>query len=59
MATTVGAMILALFPANDEPNKLFAVVKVLFLTAMMILFGIGVYAAGLSRQSVSPRMTKP
>jgi amino acid transporter len=46
MTTTIVAMILALFPANDEPNKVFAVAKVLFLTALMILFGVGVYAAG-------------
>jgi glutamate:GABA antiporter len=59
MATTLSAMILAVFPADDEPNKPFAVAKVIALTAMMILLGVAVYAAGVSRQSVSPRMTKP
>ncbi|HKE37800.1 MAG TPA: APC family permease [Candidatus Baltobacteraceae bacterium] len=59
LTTTIVAMVLALFPADDEPNKPFAVMKVLFLTAMMVLFGIAVYVLGSSTQSVSPRMTKP
>jgi amino acid transporter len=59
LITTLVAMVLALFPADDEPNKPFAVLKVLFLTAMMVLFGVAVYVMGSSNQSVSPRMTKP
>jgi amino acid transporter len=59
LATTLGAMVLAVFPADEEPNKPFAVAKVLFLTAMMILFGVGFYIAGRARHSVTPRMTKP
>jgi glutamate:GABA antiporter len=59
LATTLSAMVLALFPADDEPNKPFAVAKVVALTVMMILLGVAVYAAGAARQSVTPRMTKP
>ena len=54
LATTLTALVLALFPADDEPNKPFAVAKVIVLTAMMILLGVAVYAAGVSRHSVSP-----
>lgn len=59
LATTVIAMILAVFPADEEPNKPFAVAKVIALTAMMVLFGVAIYAAGARRQTVSPRITKP
>jgi amino acid transporter len=57
MATTLAAIVLALFPSDDEPNKAFAVIKVVLLTAMMILVGAGVYVAG-ARQA-SPRSTNP
>jgi hypothetical protein len=45
-ATTLGSAILAVFPANDEPNKPLAVIKVLGLTAMMIGSGAFVYWIG-------------
>ncbi len=45
-ATTLLAMIFAGFPAGDDPNKLLAVVKIIGLTALMILSGVVVYAVG-------------
>jgi len=45
-ATTLLSAILAAFPADDEPNKPLAVVKVLGLTALMIGSGVAVYALG-------------
>jgi len=48
--TTLGAIVLALFPADDEPNKAFAVGKVLFLTLLMVGSGVAVYLAGSRRR---------
>jgi glutamate:GABA antiporter len=45
-ATTLFSAILAAFPADDEPNKPLAVVKVLGLTALMIGSGVVVYWFG-------------
>jgi amino acid transporter len=45
-ATTLASAILAVFPANDEPNKTLAVLKVLGLTAVMIGGGVVVYLIG-------------
>jgi glutamate:GABA antiporter len=45
-ATTLFSAILATFPADDEPNKPLAVIKVLGLTAMMIGSGAFVYWLG-------------
>jgi glutamate:GABA antiporter len=53
LATTLSAMLLAIFPADDEPNKPFAVAKVVALTAMMIVLGVAVYLAGASRHAAS------
>jgi amino acid transporter len=47
--TTASAIAFALFPAADEPNKVLAVAKVLFLTAIMVGGGIVVYALGVRR----------
>lgn len=44
--TTLTSAILATFPADDEPNKPLAVVKVLGLTALMIGSGALVYMLG-------------
>ena len=49
LLTTVVAMVLAVFPADDEPNKALAVAKVLGLTALMILSGVAVYLRGARR----------
>lgn len=47
--TTAGSIVLAIFPADDEPNKPLAVVKVLGLTALMLGAGVFVYLRGKSR----------
>jgi amino acid transporter len=44
--TTAASIVLALFPADDEPNKTVAVAKVLLLTALMLLSGAAVYLRG-------------
>ncbi len=46
LATTLSAIVFAGFPADDDPNKVLAVVKVVGLTAAMVLIGIGIYLAG-------------
>jgi len=47
--TTVFAIVMAVFPADDEPNKALAVAKVLGLTALMIVSGVLVYLRGTRR----------
>lgn len=42
-ATTAAAMVLAAFPADDEPHKTLAVVKVIGLTLVMLAAGAGFY----------------
>jgi amino acid transporter len=44
--TTLASAILAAFPADDEPNKPLAVIKVLGLTALMVGSGVLVYVLG-------------
>ncbi len=46
LATTISAIVFAGFPADDDPNKLLAVVKVIGLTAMMLFGGVAVYLLG-------------
>jgi len=41
--TTAGAIVLAVFPPEDEPNKALAVAKVLLLTAMVLGSGAAFY----------------
>ena len=36
----------AMLPADDEPNKPLAVIKIVGLSALMIVFGVGLYVAG-------------
>lgn len=48
--TTIGAIVLAAVPAQDEPNKTLAVVKVLGLTALMLGSGVVVYYFGSRKQ---------
>lgn len=55
--TTVSSIVLAMFPAADEPNKTLAVVKVLGLTVLMLGSGVLFYALGTRRkqeQALSP-----
>jgi amino acid transporter len=49
LLTTIGSIVLAVFPADDEPNKTLAVAKVLGLTALMIVSGVAVYVRGARR----------
>lgn len=44
--TTIGSIVLALFPAADTPNKPFAVAKVTGLTLLMLGAGVAVYRRG-------------
>ena len=46
LATTLAAVVLAGFPASDEPNKLLAVIKILGLTAVLLGSGTLVYVLG-------------
>jgi glutamate:GABA antiporter len=49
LVTTLSAIVFAGFPADDDPNKPLAVVKVVGLTAMMLLAGVAIYFAGRRR----------
>ncbi|MGA8533119.1 MAG: APC family permease [Candidatus Tumulicola sp.] len=51
LTTTVAAAILAVFPADDDPNKVLSVMKVLGLTALMAGGGIAVYLLGRRRSN--------
>ncbi|MBV8117103.1 MAG: APC family permease [Candidatus Eremiobacteraeota bacterium] len=53
LATTIVAAVLAVFPADDDPNKALSVAKVLGLTALMAGAGVAVYLAGRRRQTMS------
>jgi hypothetical protein len=46
LATTLAALVLAAFPASDEPNKLLAVIKILGLTTVLLGSGTLVYVLG-------------
>lgn len=46
LLTTIASITLSLFPAEDDPNKLFAVVKVVGLTVVMVAVGVVVYWRG-------------
>jgi amino acid transporter len=46
LLTTIASIALSLFPAEDDPNKLFAVVKVVGLTVVMVGVGVVVYWRG-------------
>ncbi|MGZ3533530.1 MAG: APC family permease [Vulcanimicrobiaceae bacterium] len=58
LLTTVVAMVLSVFPADDDPNKTLAVVKVLGLTALMVGSGVGLYLMGGRRKRVAPPITE-
>jgi amino acid transporter len=49
--TTFAAIVLAFFPADDEPHKVFAVGKLLVLTLFMVGSGIAIYASGRHRRA--------
>jgi len=46
LLTTIGSIGLSLVPADDNPDKLFAVVKVVGLTVAMVVGGVLVYRQG-------------
>ena len=46
LVTTSSSIVLSLFPAETEPDKVFAVVKVVGLTVVMIAAGVVVYRRG-------------
>ncbi len=48
--TTVAAMILALFPSDDETNATLAVIKVLALTLLMLGGGAAIYIIGARKK---------
>jgi glutamate:GABA antiporter len=48
---TAAAILLALVPAEDEPDKVLAVTKVAGLTTLLVLGGAGVYLRGRRRQA--------
>ncbi len=53
--TTLVSMILAGFPADDDPNKVLAVVKVVGLTALVVLSGVAIYLTGRRRAAAAAR----
>jgi amino acid transporter len=50
-AATLGATVLACFPAADEPHKLLAVAKIIGMSSLMVGIGVVVYLAGRRRAS--------
>jgi len=46
LLTTASAIVFAGFPADDDPNKVLAVVKVIGLTALMLFSGVAIYLLG-------------
>lgn len=50
LITTLCSTVLAVFPADDDPNKVLAVVKVVGLTGLMIGSGVAVYYLGGRRK---------
>ena len=48
---TSGAIVLALIPSEDEPNKLLAVVKVAGMTLMLVAIGALLYIYGARRRN--------
>ncbi len=53
LATTVVAAVLAVFPADDDPDKVLSVLKIFGLTALVVGSGAAVYLAGRRRQTVT------
>ena len=48
-ATTAASIVLALVPADEEPRKTLAVVKVLGASILLVAVGVGVYVSGRRR----------
>jgi amino acid transporter len=56
LATTLGAIAFSTVPRADEPHKLFAVVKIIGMTAMTVGIGMALYLNGMRR---APRPAAP
>jgi glutamate:GABA antiporter len=54
-ATTVFTICLSVIPQPDEPNKPLAVLKIVGLSALLVLIGVGVYAVGKKRAAEEAR----
>ncbi len=50
--TTTAAIVLACVPADDEPNKMLAVAKIVGASVVLVAIGAGVYALGARRAEV-------
>jgi glutamate:GABA antiporter len=55
LVTTLGAIILAVLPRPDEPNKVLAVIKIVGMTAVMLAGGVAIYVGGKRRARRAPR----
>jgi amino acid transporter len=51
LLTTLSAIVFAGFPADDDPHKTLAVVKVVGLTTVTLLVGVAIYLAGRGREA--------
>ena len=49
LVTTTGAIILAVVPRPDEPNKVLAVIKIVGMTVAMLAGGVAIYVGGKRR----------
>jgi hypothetical protein len=45
----LGAIILAVVPRPDEPNKVLAVIKIVGMTAAMLALGVAIYVGAKRR----------
>ncbi len=52
------SIVLACVPADDDPNKVLAVVKVVGASAVLLAVGAAIYAVGKRRTTVDERRTK-
>lgn len=57
LSTTLIAIVFAGFPAEDDPNKVLAVTKVIGLTAMMLAGGAAIYMLGRRKAIERPSHT--
>jgi amino acid transporter len=49
LGTTMGAIILAVVPRPDEPNKMLSVIKIVGMTGAMLATGVAIYVGGKRR----------
>jgi hypothetical protein len=58
LATTTISSVLACIPPDDEPNKVFAVVKLLGSSACLVAIGAVIYWVGKRRSSARHLVAK-